>query len=258
MIAVLALELTIAIPGREPKTFTVDQLLHHPSARSLVVRDSPAYPRSDLQVTAIPLAALVPADRESASNVVFECRDGFAAAIPIKKALGSGEAEAFLAIEDPAAPWPALAKDPGSTAGPFYLVWMSTRPGSVDSEEWPYQVTRITVRGSLEQEFPAIVPRSVADAASPIVHGFQVFVRQCFPCHTLNGAGDGHVGPDLNLPMSPTEYFKDGILEKYLRDPTSVRAWAGQRMPAFPENALAENELKALSAYLKHMAQSRR
>ena len=26
-------------------------------------------------------------------------------------------------------------------------------------------------------------------------------------CYTLNGAGNAHVGPDLNLPQNPTEYL---------------------------------------------------
>ena len=62
------------------------------------------------------------------------------------------------------------------------------------------------------------------------------------------------MGPDLNLPMNPTEYFKEGIFEKYVRNPDSVRKWNGQRMPSFPEEVLTDEELAQVHRYLEFMA----
>jgi mono/diheme cytochrome c family protein len=39
-----------------------------------------------------------------------------------------------------------------------------------------------------------------------------LFVTQCLVCHKLNGAGSADVGPDLNLPENPTEYFQASAL----------------------------------------------
>jgi len=44
-------------------------------------------------------------------------------------------------------------------------------------------------------------------------------------CYTLNGAGNAHVGPDLNLPQNPTEYLVPAALRQLIRNPASVRSW---------------------------------
>ncbi|VXC66123.1 Cytochrome c, mono-and diheme variants (fragment) [Pseudomonas sp. 8Z] len=54
-------------------------------------------------------------------------------------------------------------------------------------------------------------------------------------CHRLNGAGDAELGPDLNIPHSPTEYFGGDFLRQYIRAPQSLRRWPQARMPGFSE-----------------------
>jgi mono/diheme cytochrome c family protein len=61
-------------------------------------------------------------------------------------------------------------------------------------------------------------------------------------------------GPDLNLPMNPTEYFTDAGLRALIRDPRSVRVWPEQRMPSFAEEDLSDEEIGLILAYLNHMA----
>ena len=70
----------------------------------------------------------------------------------------------------------------------------------------------------------------------------------------MNGGGASEMGPDLNRPMNPTEYFQPAALRRYLRDPASVRSWPEQRMPGFAPEQLSEAELEAVIAYLAHMA----
>jgi mono/diheme cytochrome c family protein len=65
------------------------------------------------------------------------------------------------------------------------------------------------------------------------------------------------MGPDLNRPMNPTEYFQPAALRRYLRDPTSVRAWPEQKMPDFTPQQISDGEMAALIAYLEHMAARR-
>jgi hypothetical protein len=65
------------------------------------------------------------------------------------------------------------------------------------------------------------------------------------------------MGPDLNQPMNPTEYFQQPALRRYLRDPASVRTWPEQKMPGFGPELLSEGELDAVIAYLAHIADRR-
>jgi len=79
-------------------------------------------------------------------------------------------------------------------------------------------------------------------------------VNKCFTCHAINQAGEASAGPDLNLPMNPTEYFTDTGLRALIRDPRSVRVWPEQRMPIFAKEDLSDEELWLILAYLRHMA----
>jgi cytochrome c1 len=58
--------------------------------------------------------------------------------------------------------------------------------------------------------------------------------------------------------MSPTEYFREGILRKLIRDTQSIRKNPKTSMGRFPEQILSEEELDQLIAYLEHMAALRR
>ena len=72
----------------------------------------------------------------------------------------------------------------------------------------------------------------------------------------MNGQGAARIGPDLNLPMNPTEYFKDNILQKYIRDPKSVRTWEASKMPGF-DQAFSDQDISDIIEYLKLMAKER-
>jgi mono/diheme cytochrome c family protein len=248
--------LEISFPDSAAITRSSEQLRTDPSGVSIVLSDPPGYEGKTLRFTAVPMRALLP-PRYAGSDmsIVFQCMDGFAATLPAATVLGAspGEAQALLAVEDPAAPWPRLPQHPEATAGPFYLIWKADGSRRPAPEEWPYQISRIAVKKP-QDEFRGLDPSPGVGRDSPIAAGFHVFVRNCSGCHTLNGRGEGHVGPDLNVPMNPTEYFKSGVLEKYLRDPRSVLEWKGQRMPSFPAGVMTDAELADLRAYLEYMA----
>ena len=248
--------LEISLPDSTARSLSSEDLRKHPRLVSLVVSDSPAYPGIPLKMSAVPLRALLPQRYAQGDlHVVFECLDGFVASIPAARVLSGSpeEPEAFLAIEDPAAPWPPLKTGADTTAGPFYLVWKPGKRNRPVHEEWPYQIARIAVK-RMHDEFRAIAPDASIGAASPIGAGFQVFLRNCSPCHTLNGVGESGIGPDLNVPMNPTEYFKPGLFEKYVRNPDAVQNWKDRRMPSFPPDVMSDAELAGLRAYLEYMA----
>ena len=62
------------------------------------------------------------------------------------------------------------------------------------------------------------------------------------------------MGPDLNLPLNPTEYLKESVLPRYIRDPKSIRSWEGSKMPGFGPQSLSDEDIANVVAYLGEMA----
>jgi len=81
-----------------------------------------------------------------------------------------------------------------------------------------------------------------------------VYMVDCASCHPINGGGDAAVGPDLNKPHNPTEYFQEAFLRKLIRDPAAVRTWDKRIMPGFSTDALSNAQLDDLLDYLRQMA----
>ncbi|MCO7596055.1 MULTISPECIES: cytochrome c [Pseudomonas] len=227
------------------------ELLAHPQARDISIAQDVSYKRP-MHYRAVPLAALL--DGVGAGDhLQAVALDGFAAEMPAGPLLQTGPARAWLAIEDPARPWPALG--PGKpSAGPFYLVWTDPQASGIRPEQWPFQITTIRRLASVQERFPALLPDAGLPADDPVRRGFALFQQNCLACHRLNGAGDAQFGPDLNVPYNPTEYFQPGFLRRYIRDPQSLRQWPQGRMPGFAQSVLSDQALNDLIAYLAHMA----
>lgn len=218
---------------------------------------NPEWKDSPVTYAAVPLAflfdGLVLPDK---GTVQFRCRDGFSSAISRDRLLNRSEkgAVAYLAIEDPAHRW--LPLKPGSpvTPGPFYLIWKHPERSRIAREEWPFQLFGFEVKGSLESEFPAIVPDPRLKETDPVMRGYRVFTTSCFSCHRMNGQGESEVGPDLNLPFGPTEYFQDKYLRLMIRNPQNVRHWPEGRMAEFSSEDLGDAQIDDLLKYLRHMS----
>jgi len=237
--------------GGTPRQWNSAELLSLPQVREISIEQDVSYKRP-MRYRAVPLATLLP-DIKADDHLQAVALDGFAAEMPAAPLLQDGPARAWLAIEDPATPWPALGKGKPS-AGPFYLVWTDPQASGIRPEQWPFQIATIRRLAAVEQRFPALLPDPKLAANDPVRQGFALFQQNCLACHRLNGAGDAQFGPDLNLPHNPTEYFQPAFLRQYIRDPQSLRQWPQARMPGFTESVLNEQELDALLAYLRHMA----
>lgn len=233
------------------KTWQTADLLQHQDAQTVRIIDDVSYKR-DMTYRAVPLAVLLPSLKPD-SHVQAVALDGFAAELSAAPLLETHGARAWLAVEDPAHPWPALA-DGKPSAGPFYLVWTDPQAGPVSPEQWPFQIRAIKQLKTVAERFPALLPDPTLAANDPVNQGFALFQKNCLACHRLNGAGDAQVGPDLNIPYSPTEYFGGDFLKRYIRDPQSLRHWPQAKMPAFAASILPDSELDLLVGYLKHMA----
>ncbi|MGC5700684.1 cytochrome c [Pseudomonas sp. NFXW11] len=237
--------------GSGSRTWQTAELLGHPEARDISIPNDVSYKR-DMHYRAVPLAALLQGLKPE-DHLQIVALDGFAAELGAAPLLQRQGARAWLAIEDPANPWPPLAAGkPG--AGPFYLVWSDPATGHISPEQWPFQVARIQRMAPVAERFPAMAPDPKLAANSPINQGFALFQKNCLACHRLNGAGDSQFGPDLNIPYNPTEYFSGDFLKRYIRDPQSLRRWPQAKMPGFASTVLPDAELELLLGYLRHMA----
>lgn len=225
------------------------ELLASPDLRVIDIPASADYPQS-MRYEAIPLAHLIA--KPASESLQFKASDGFVANIP--SGLLYGPSQPWLAIESPRKPWPPLSRDHLS-AGPFYLVWLTPEKAGISPEQWPYRIVSIAEAPALEKRFPTLLPNTSAN--SPARRGLRVYLANCSACHTLNGAGDAAVGPDLNDPHNPTEYFQAPFLRKLIRAPASVRNWGQRRMPGFAPSVLTDAQLDDLLAYLSQMAHQR-
>jgi mono/diheme cytochrome c family protein len=224
-------ELTVKSSART-MIFKRSELLARKDLTRLEMDYDPLFSGKKMVYQGVPVYALfegvkIPED----ATIQYVCADGFAASIPRKVILNRAApgAVAFLAIEKDSEKWPRIEPGKPETAGPFYLVWKNPKGSGISREGWPYHVTGFEVKDSLRASYPAIFP----DASLPEVHrvnrGYQVFVKNCFVCHTMNRQGDATIGQ-------------------------SLRHYPGSRMHPFPKELVSDSELTDLISYLTHMS----
>jgi mono/diheme cytochrome c family protein len=246
------LDLTI---GGTSRHFSRAELLARPDAKTIEVGRDVSY-NGAMTYRAVPLAALLDGLALPADSVIEAvASDGFAAQLPIDLLANTDAktAVAWVAVEPADKPWPSLPEKAYS-AGPFYLVWTGDQVGMIRAEQWPYQMAKLTTQPSPAARWPQLAVDAALPATDPIRTGQALFVTQCLTCHKLNGAGSAEVGPDLNQPLSPTEYLMPAALHALIRDPGSVRTWPDRRMPDFPPDQLSDREIDLVIGYLGHMA----
>jgi len=242
--------------GDATRRLTAQQLMSRPDAATITVPADVSYHRA-MTYRAVPLVALT-GDVTKAGVETIEARatDGFVSQIPAALAMGRAPADsvAWVAIEDPAAPWPSLP-DRDVSAGPFYLVWQNPERSRVGSEQWPFALVELSAVADPVRRWPQLAVAPSSSSGAPERRGQAVFIKNCMPCHRLNGAGEGTIGPDLGQPMNVTSYMTPGGLRALIRDPKSVRTWPGQQMIGFDAAKIPDADIDALIAYLSAMAE---
>jgi mono/diheme cytochrome c family protein len=244
--------------GDKVRNFDAATLLARPDARDITVPNDVAY-RREMTFRAVRLLALLDGlPLEGADTLETRATDGFVSQLPMSLVLmaKSGGSVPWVAIEDPAAPWPPL---PGKSdsAGPFYIVWLDPERSHVRQEQWPYALAALTEVEAPARRWPQIAVDPSLGANAVARHGQEIYVVQCLPCHRVRGGGEGDMGPDLAVPQGPTEYMTRAGLIAQIRDPKSLRSWPDQKMSGFSESALSAAEVNAIIAYLRHMAHRR-
>ncbi|MFK7825135.1 MAG: cytochrome c family protein [Oligoflexales bacterium] len=253
----LASEPIISIKTKtDIRLFTKSELLKRTDLKDFTISDAPAYPDQKINLKAVKVSSLFEGIKISHNAVVqFRAIDGFAAPISKDRILNESpdQSIAYIAIEPTSDKWPPLSLGKPS-AGPFYLIWENPKLSNIGPEEWPFMLASFEIKSSLIGLYPQIFPKNTVPEDSPVQEGFRVFTKNCFACHTLNKTGPSQIGPDLNFPLNPTEYFSEQNLRKLIRDPQSIRNWPKSKMSGFSDEFLSNTELNNLIEYLKHMA----
>ena len=240
--------------GEQEQRFTPAELLARPDVVTLGV-DGDVYHHA-VAYRAVPLLSLLGNhSADQFDTIEAAASDGFVTQIPLALIMKAahGGAVAYIAVEDPAHPWPPMPHK-SETAGPFYLVWDHPERSGVSSEQWPYQLVRLTYAESPVHRWPQLAVAADVPQEAPARHGQDVFIAQCLPCHRMKGGGASDTGPDLGQPMGPTQYLTEFGLRAIIRNPKAVRTWPAQQMIGFDEKLLPDGDLDAVIAYLHAMA----
>ena len=249
--------LTIEL-GSGPQRYTAAALLAHPDVSQITVPNDVSY-RHAMSYRAVPLILLLKIPPNAPFDTLeARATDGFVSQIPLGLVLrgGEGGSKAWIAIEDPAKPWPDL---PGKdvSAGPFYLIWEHPERSDIGSEQWPFALVSLEGVKPPAERWPQMAVAADAPVGAPARRGQEVYTVQCLSCHRMKGAGEGDMGPDLGNPMNPTQYLTPPGLRMLIRNPKSVRTWPDQKMPGFDKTMISESDVDALIAYLTYMARDK-
>ena len=245
-------ELTLGMRGKTVAAPSLPEL-QKLGAERVTVRDPHEHRAIELdgvRATTLFDALLGPGWREE-EEVVATCTDGFHPSIPVRDFL---EHEAYVAYARPGSADFAVQEEPTkrTPVGPYYLVWEKGTGDDPPEPMWPYQVTGLEVT-NFATRFAAAIP---PPAAPPLAReGFERFRTFCLPCHTINGSG-GVVGPELNYPVSVTEYFAEPVLRRWIADPSAVR-WNTKMPVPLPPGEGQGATIDAIVAYLKAMASAK-
>ncbi|MCC6916791.1 cytochrome c [Nitrosomonas sp.] len=193
----------------------------------------------------------------TADEIIFTCRDGYQPGIPVVKFLTY---DAYLAVASadntPFTLSNTLQNHEIVALGPVYLIWDNLKsPALLDegASDMPYQIAHIEL-ASFAARFPGMFPPAGASAETR--RGFLHFRKYCMACHTINGQGGGKA-PELNYPVSITEYFSPGYLKQWIDNPASLRY--NTTMPALAaEIPEREKVIEEIIAYLTAMRDVKR
>lgn len=239
------------------RSYSLQDLLASPEVLEVAIARDPVYGRP-MTYRAIPLALLLKGLRLGPDDdVQARATDNFSIGIPGRLLTDAqpGGPRAFLAIEDPARPWPVVPKNGATTsAGPLYIVWQDGGRSGISSEYWAYNLASLSVVDSPFKRFPGLAVGADVPAADPVRRGLDRYVAVCIACHRFNGEGEGEQGPDLARPMNPVDYLQPQALRKLLRNPESVRTWPNRQMPGFDAETLSDGDIDAIVAWLAYKA----
>ena len=240
--------------GQTVKVFSVDDLVAIGTAVPLKVFE--AHEKEDRIYRAIPTRPVFDRifgkDWEKARQMVFTSIDGYQPSVPVEKFLAH---KAYLAFahEDgsPFTMTNKLQNNENVPLGPLYLVWDNIGSKALlesGASDMPYQIKTIELKS--EDPFSNLAPPR--GSSEHVRRGFEHFRKYCVSCHTVNGEGGGKA-PELNYPLSVTEYIKPEYLKRWIEHPQSIRY--NTTMPALGQEVPNRDRVAdEIIAYLKMMS----
>ena len=252
-------EATLTIESKKGNfSFTRSSLLSMKNITHVIMSNNRAYPGIIINYNAIKLCDLLkPFPIKPADMLEFIAADKFSVLIPANKVLSCDKNSAigYLAIE-PVKKWPLLNNKTNTTAGPFDVIWTNPEKSYISNEYWAWSVVKITHHKKLDPKIFMTKP-SIRDMQ--IINGYDVYMSHCAGCHSINKMGKGMIGPDLNIPKNPVEYYpNDTTLKKFIRDPQSVRIIKNDRMSGSGEDFLKNPDLNDLISYFHYMVKHKK
>lgn len=243
--------------GHLVKTMAIEELVRGSELITLAVNNPTDSISKNYQGFGLNLLlnAVFNSEWQGRDAIKFTALDGYQSIIPVQAII---KHQGLIAIgENGVSRFTPLLRKNTETVdpGPFYLVWENIQDNAAQTDpwlSWPWQLTSIELT-SFEREYPQSTPP--ASSPESVKNGFLGFRQHCMKCHAINGNG-GTMGPELNYPVSVTEYWQPAWLTKFIADPQSVRA--NSKMIAFEGNSDHREALIAdIIEYLKVMASSK-
>jgi mono/diheme cytochrome c family protein len=202
----------------------------------------------------IPLCKLLaPFNINKSDFIELIAKDNFHVYVPAAKIMDCSKKAsiAMLAIE-PTSKWPLINNHTGTTAGPYEVIWLYPERSYISNEYWAWSVVTIKITRELDYRNVLPPPQIIN---STLKNGHQLYISHCEGCHTINHIGKSAIGPDLNCPKNPLDYYpKIKLLKNFIRDPKSVRTLPQGRMSGSDIESLSDKDLDDLVKFFSYMS----
>ncbi|MCE0723263.1 c-type cytochrome [Legionella resiliens] len=234
-------------------TLTNSALLSHPNLTQVTINNDRAYPNKIMHHKVIPLCKLLaPFHIRQHDIVEFIAKDNFHVYVPALKIMDCSKnaSIAMLAIE-PASKWPIIDNHTGLTAGPYEIIWLYPKRSYISNEYWAWSVITVKIIRKFNYQQVLAPPETTN---SSIANGYKIYISHCEGCHMMNHFGKSKIGPDLNCPKNPLDYYPNITqLKKFIRDPKSVRSLPQGRMSGSDKQSLSDKDLDDLIQFFAYM-----
>ena len=198
------------------------------SLRNVIIQ---AYPGVKFNLKGIKLCNLIKLPSTDTVKIKIIAKDKFFIFVSKKEIKDCHDSSIipYLVVQNKEHFWPKIDGN-HEEVGVFSLVWMGKNSSKISKEKWVRNIASIEVQSKPQQRDIIILPKNANDREK---QGFKIFEDNCSSCHSLNLVGQLEIGPDLNYPMNPLEYFSDKMFKKFIRNPQAVRYFKNAKMEGF-------------------------
>ena len=251
-ITVFAKEAILIKDGNSSHSLSLQEIQSNKNIEELKNIEIQAYPGKHFNLLTIKLCRLLN-HVDKNEEVKITAKDKYFIYLSRSDLSGCGKSSGvapYLAIQKNKNMWPKMHKS-HEEVGTFSLIWLGSSSENISKEKWVRNISTLEIvnrKGETEliKSFHLKLNKN-QDA------GYRVFVDNCAGCHSLNLIGQLDIGPDLNYPMNPLEYFTKNVFKKFIRNPEAVRYFKNSKMEGFDMSAMSEEDLENLVSFMKLM-----